>query len=325
MFIGPARQHQPYSIIIIILLGIGLWLPGFWLKADVLAQVHMPLYAPIHAFGLSFPVLSRILAFLLVLVEAFLIYRLIAQHQMLTKKSWLPALLFVVLTACTPYQLRLNAPLLANLFLLGAVHLVNHSYRMDKAFGLVFNAGLLIGIGALIHFPLLIFVFFMLAAIIILRPFVWREWVILFLGAAVPFVYSGVYFFWNDSLHGISQQFIIQPILNRDFFLKLPFHFYPLTFVLAVVLLAAAGRFIAGAGTTTLKTKKGVSVMLWLLLFAILAVLLAQDYDITGFIYAAVPISMFVSNYFLLARRLWLAEVLFLMLLGGIVCGYLLT
>ncbi|MGL4597769.1 MAG: DUF6427 family protein [Bacteroidia bacterium] len=324
MFIGPARQHQPYSIIFIILLGIGLWLPGFWVLPDVMTQVHMPLYAPIHAFGLNFPVWSRILALLLVLGEAFLIYRLIAQHQMLTKKSWLPALLFVVLTACTPQQLRLNAPLLANLFLLGAVHLINQSYRMDKAFGLVFNAGLLVGLGALIHFPLLIFVFFIFAAIIILRPFVWREWIILFLGVAVPFVYSAVYFFWNDSLRGISQQFIIQPLLNRDFFLKLPVHFYPLTFVLAVVLLAAAGRFITGAGTTTLKTKKGVSVMLWLLLFAILAVLLAQDYDITGFIYAAVPLSMFISNYFLLARRLWLAEVLFLMLLGGIVCGYLL-
>ncbi len=265
------------------------------------------------------------MGFLLAMGEAFLLNYIIYQHHILTKKSWLPALMFVVLSACTPGLLWLNPQLIAGFFLLGALHLLLATYRTDKAFGPVFNSGILIGIAALFYLPSIVFLLFALVATILLRPFIWREWVILILGSTVAPIYAGVYYFWNDKLHIMTQEVVINPIIHRDFFLKLPVEYYLLTAMTGLMLFVSAGRFLSGAGTSTLKTKKGISVMVWFLVFSLLAILPAQNNSVAGIIFAIYPISLFVSNYFLVARRVWLAEVIFVSFVSSIIVSYILT
>lgn len=322
MLIRAARQHSPIALLLIPLLGVLLWLPGFFFEYEPRPQVHMPLYALIGEFAAEEPLVSRIVALVLVFAQAAGFNYLVQRHQLLTRRSYLPALFFVVLSACTIGLLRLHPALLANVFLLPAVYLMLDTYRMDTAYSKIFYAGVLVSMASLVYFPALMFMFFLLACLVIMRPFIWREWVILLFGLLFPYVYAASWFF----LTGASKQFwrgmILEPIVMRDFFLALPPAFYFLTATTALLLLTAAGRFIAGAGTATLKTRKGISCMLWMVFFSLLASLPAQDFGVTGFFFAAVPLSLFISNYFLLARRLWLAETLFILLLAGVVSAY---
>jgi hypothetical protein len=230
--------------------------------------------------------------------------------------------MFVVLSACTPGLLWLNPQLIAGIFLLGALHLLLGTYRMDKAFGSVFNAGILIGIAALFYLPSIVFLLFAIVCIILLRPFIWREWIILILGSTVAPIYAGVYYFWNEKLSSMTHEIIVNPIVNRDFFLKLPVEYYFLTGMTGLMLFVSAGRFLSGAGTSTLKTKKGISVMVWFLVFSLLAVLPAQNNAVAGITFAIYPIALFASNYFLVARRLWLAETIFILLILSIAVSY---
>jgi len=87
--------------------------------------------------------------------------------------------------------------------------------------------------------------------------------------------------------------------------------------------LVSAARLVSGSLTSTLKTKKGVSVMVWLVFFAVLAVIPAQNFGVSTFRFIIYPFAFFASNYFLMARRLWMAEVLFTLLLAGIGISYL--
>lgn len=322
MLISTTRSHQPVSLVLIPLLGILLWLPGFLHPSLPAQQVYMPFYAGLDTFLRANPQISVVLGFLVSMGTAFLLNYIIYQHHILTKRSWLPALLFVVLSACTPGLLWLNPQLIAGIFLLGALHLLLGTYRMDKAFGSVFNAGILIGIAALFYLPSIVFLLFAIVCIILLRPFIWREWIILILGSTVAPIYTGVYYFWHDKLSFMTQEIIVNPILNRDFFLKLPVEYYFLTIMTGLMLFVSAGRFLSGAGTSTLKTKKGISVMIWFLVFSLLAVLPAQNNAVAGITFAIYPLSLFVSNYFLVARRLWLAESIFILLLASIALSY---
>ena len=328
MIIRTVREHQPLSLILIPLIGILLWLPGF-INPDYVAQnvysldqVYMPFYNGLDHFFRQHELASVILGFIFSIGEGFLLNYIIYEHHILTKRSWLPALLFVILSGCTPGLLWLNPQLVAGFFILGALHFLLGTYRMDKAFGQVFNAGILIGIATLFYLPSILFLFFAIAALLILRPFIWREWIILILGSTVAPVYSGVYFLWHDELKHISTTVITNPIIHRNFFLKLPSEYYFLSAMIGLLLFVASGRFLSGAGTSTLKTKKGISVMLWFLLISILTLLPAQNFFIGGFLFTIFPIAFFVSNYFLVARRIWLAETIFLLLLGSILFSY---
>lgn len=323
MFISTTRSHSPVSLVLIPLLGLLLWLPGFLHPNVPAEQVYMPFYSGLGEFLRTNPRLSVILGFLVSMGEAFLLNYIIYQHHILTKRSWLPALMFVALSACTPGLLWLHPQHIAGIFLLGALHLLLATYRTDKAFGSVFSSGILIGIAALFYLPSITFLLFAIVCIILLRPFIWREWIILILGSTVAPIYAGVYYFWYDKLKIMTHQLIIDPIVNRDFFLKLPVEYYFLTAMTGLMVFVSAGRFLSGAGTSTLKTKKGISVMLWFLVFSLLAILPAQSNAVSGIIFAIYPISLFASNYFLVARRLWLAETIFILLVLSIAVSYI--
>lgn len=322
VFIRLARQQSPIAIPIIIGLGILLWLPGFFVTQFSTSEVRMPIWAVLEKFICSVPVLSRIIALLLLFGEAFLLNFIIHKHQLLSRKSWLPALMVVILGSCTPELLQLTPELVALLMLLPAVFILLQTYRLETAYSHVFNAGVLIALASLVYLPAIAFLIFAFVALIIFRPFIWREWLILFFGFLLPYVYISAWFYWKDGLVEFYQTHIFQPILNRNFFLKLPAINYALTAILGLLLLAAMGRFIAGSGTATLKTKKGVSLMLWFLFTSVITMLLAQNFDVMVFLFAMPPLAFFTANYFLQAQRIWIAELLFALLLLGILIGY---
>ncbi|HLG04100.1 MAG TPA: hypothetical protein VI731_10930 [Bacteroidia bacterium] len=322
MFIRYARANNPFALILIFLLGALLWVPGFSNPEPPAPTVYAPLYAGLDIFLRAHPWFSVIAAFLVVITAALFLNFLIHEHHILVKKSWMPALIFMVLSACAPELLWLHPPLIAGLFLLGALHLLLGTYRADKAYAPVFNAGLLIGIGGLFYVPVLVYIGFSLTVFILLRPFIWREWVIFSIGALLPWLYAGVWYFWHNRLDEVTSEMVLNPIAGRDFFLKISPAYYGLMFMLAFLLAVAISRFTAGAGSSTLKTKKAVSVMVWFFIFGLAAVIPAQSYHVTGFTFVLIPVAVFISKYFIVSRRLWLAESFFLLLLLSIGLSY---
>ncbi|MCU0432069.1 MAG: hypothetical protein MUC87_01290 [Bacteroidia bacterium] len=322
MFIRLARQNTPPAIVLIVVVGILLWAPALFVQAAPLRGVQMPLFAFAAQFAAGFPLASKVVALLVLLGEAFLLNYIVQQHQLLTKKSWLPALLTVVLGSATADLLQLSAPLLALLPLLLALHVLAGTYRLNSAFSQVFNSGVLISIAALIYLPAAIFLVFAFAALVLLRPFIWREWMILLFGFLLPWIYVSVWYYWHDNLAVFYRDLVLQPVLQRDFFLKLPAEAYPLTAIVGLLLLTAIGRFVAGSGTATMKTRKGISLMNWFLFTGLLALLPAQHFGAATLLPVLPPLAFVTANYFLLARRLWMAEVLFGILILAVIIGY---
>lgn len=282
----------------------------------------MPLYGSVNEFFVAHPLTAVITGFFMLMGEAFLLNFLLQQHQILTRKNWLPALLTVVFGSCTPGLLWPLPEQFAGLLILAALYLLLGTYRQDKALSPVFNSGMLLGIASLFYFPAFLFFFFFFIVVIMLRPFVWREWLMLLIGFLLPFIYSGVWFFWNDSLDDSAQRYLIDPILDRSFFLKLDSSDYFLAAVTLLLLIVSAGRLMSSSLTSALKTKKGIGVMLWLMFFSLVVLLPAPNFASGSFRFFIYPFAFLASNYFLAARRLWIAESIFTLLLAGIGVAY---
>lgn len=324
MVISPVRQHSPFSLVIIPILAIILWIPAFIHPAAPVAEVEMPLYGILDTFFRNHVYMAISIGLMLLLAEAFLLNLVLQSHQVIVKKNWLPALLVVVFGSCSPGLLWPVPEQFAGLLLILVLHILLGTYRQDKSFAAVFNCGMLIGLAGQFYLPSLVFFLFAFISVIILRPFIWREWIMLMLGMLIPFIYAGVYFYWYDQFPFITQRVITGPIANRSFFLKLDSADYFLSAMTLLVLLVSAGRLIAGSLTSTLKTKKGISVMMWFFIFALVAILPAQNFAVGTFRFVIYPFAFFASNYFLNARRGWIAEVIFTLLLAGIGVSYLL-
>lgn len=311
-------------MVIIPLLAVILWVPGFIHPLPPLPIAQMPLYEFADEFFRNHVYIALVIGLILLLAEAFLINYILQHHQVITKKNWITPLLVVVFGSCAPGLLWPGPQQFSGLILLLVIHILLGTYRQDKSFGAVFNSGILLGLAAQIYLPSLCFFLFALIAIIMLRPFIWREWIILIIGVILPFIYGGVYFYWTDTWQQVTDRVIVNPIVHRDFFLKLDESDYFLTTVVGLILFVSAGRLFTGSQTSTLKTKKGISVMIWFTIFAVLAVLPAQNFSTGSFRFVIYPFAYFASNYFLHARRKWLAELIFTLLLAGIGISYLL-
>jgi hypothetical protein len=321
--ISPVRQNSPFSLVIIPIVAIVLWIPAFIHPQPPPPVVNMPLYGFLDAFFRNHVYFALSMGLLLLLTEAFLLNYILQQHQVIVKKNWLTALLVVVFGSCSPGLLWPGPQQFAGLLLVLVIHILLGTYRQDKSFSAVFNAGFLIGLAAQLYFPALMFFLFALIAIIMLRPFIWREWVILIIGVLIPFLYGGVYYYWHDIWPETTQRLILDPIYHRDFFLKLHRADYFLAGVTALVLLVSAARLVTGSQASTLKTKKGVSVMIWFTIIAIAAILPAQNFMVGTFRFIIYPFAFFASNYFLHARRKWLSELIFILLIIAIGVSYL--
>lgn len=282
----------------------------------------MPLYGSVNEFFITRPLFAVIVGFIMLLGEAFLLNFLLQQHQILTRKNWLPALLTVVFGSCTPGLLWPLPEQFAGLLILAALYLLLGTYRQDKSSGVIFNSGALLGLASLFYFPASLFFFLFFIVVIMLRPFVWREWLMLLIGFLLPFIYCGFWFFWNDQLDISTQVYLIDPILDRNFFLKLDSSDYFLTAVTLLLIVVSTGRLLSSSLTSALKTKKGIGVMTWLMFFSLVVLLPAPNFASGSFRFVIYPLAFLASNYFLGALRLWIAESIFTLLLLGIGVSY---
>lgn len=322
MIVNPVRSHSPASLILIPLLGVVLWLPAFLHPGQTINEPFMPLYGSLNEFFVAHELTAVIVGFIVLMGEAFLLNFLLQQHQILTRKNWLPALLTVVFGSCTPGLLWPLPEQFAGLLILGALYLLLGTYRQDKSLGAIFNSGLLLGFASLFYFPAFLFFFLFFIVVIMLRPFIWREWLMLLIGFLLPFIYSGFWFFWNDQLEISAQIYLIDPILDRSFFLKLDSSDYFLTAVTLLLIVVSTGRLLSSSLTSALKTKKGIGVMAWLMFFSLVVLLPAPNFASGSFRFVIYPLAFLASNYFLAARRLWIAESIFTLLLLGIGVSY---
>ena len=319
MFVQFFKSNNASAYIFIPLLALALWVFGYIHPVAIPPVRHaMPLFEIITG-SLSNIWVNISLALVLVIAQAFLLNYIVNENEVLTRPSFLPALLYIIFMSSNKAMFVLHPLIFGNFFLLLAMHRLLSSYRKDKAFSQFFDAGFLIAVATLFYFPYVAFFPLLAAALVILRPFNWREWLISICGALSPYILIATVYFLRDLLDYLLHDKMLFYFSKQLQLGALSGSFYFTNSVQLTILILAGARLFTGLNTGSQKTKKGIVLLIWFLMAGIASIVITQEVSTSCFAALAIPASVFYAHYFMNLKRYWLAEILFLLFLGSIV------
>jgi hypothetical protein len=320
MLVGSFKTYTPAAIVKIPLFGLFLWAfsPLYRHLAPEGEHGGMPLFETISGVLNHYFVISAFIGVLISILSAFLLNYIINQHNLLPKKTYLPALFYLVYTSFCGELLRVHPASMANLLIIAACHELFDTYRKDSALSEVFNAGMLIGLASLLYLPSLLLLFFIWAALLLFRPFIWQEYLLSVLGLLLPWVYFLVYFFWNNRLGILWHTTLHNHLIVKQFVFQKGAAFIWLYFVFGTVLFFSLFRLMNNPVNPPLKSQKTLSLLFWCFLISVLSLFLTPLINLTALELIAVPMAVFTANLFLQIKKSWIAELFFGFLLLAI-------
>jgi hypothetical protein len=264
------------------------------------------------------PALNMVLAGVLILGQALLVNYLVNHYNLLSKPTFLPALMYVTLTALfTPFMV-LSAPLICNFLLIWMLFKLLSFYKSDDAKSIAYDLGMIVAIGSLIYFP---FIFLFLAiwiALVIFKPFNWREWVSGILGYVTVFFFLAVFYYLNARL---GRFYDIWAPLGSKFpnSIHIEYLDYLVLIPVIIIIILYFVKLQQNFYKSYVQVRKSFQLLFIMFLITGLSFYVRTAFNLNHFILCAVPAAVFFSYYFVNATTKWFYESLYLLLLISII------
>lgn len=309
------KSNSPAMHVLTVLIAVVLWLPIFgnpqWMPSisegsAFYNEYICSLFA--NVWG------TQLVAFALMLIEAFLLLRIDLKFIIVENKTILPPLFFVLTVSSLAPNYNLLPVMLANLFFMFAMMRILDSERMYGMSKPYFESGLLIGIGSLFYPPLVATMFFVFATQFVIRFFNMREFLASILGYITPFAFYLFGMFMTDQptvfFERMSQVSLTQAFtINLNIVQYSAIGFSVLVIILALFTMSQCIRMYK------VTTRKYFSLFFWLTLLSVATFFVIPCSGLTLLVFAAISLSFIASLYFMEIRHNAIAEILFLLII----------
>ncbi|MES2761029.1 MAG: DUF6427 family protein [Bacteroidota bacterium] len=322
MIVGPLKSNIQASVIILLMLCIGAWACTFTFINESTEQINYKehiLYSLFFGAGFSF-YLNQIITLVAILLGAFFVNFLVVEQEITSKTNYLPAFFYILFAFSATTKSTVEPILVANLFILPALYFLINSYRKDFALAEFFKSGIFTGLASFfcIHYIVIFPLSFM--ALIILRPFNWREWTIMLIGLLTPlYIYVSIcYLKTNDAFAVFGMIREATSSLQR-----LVISEYYIAFILMAILtfIFALIHYMGKGFGGKVKTKKTKYILLWMLLLSLLMVFFEQVSDMI-LLPCIIPLSIFIGDYLSEIKQLKIANTLLVLFMAGFLIIY---
>ncbi len=322
------QSNHPLTLLVLLVYGILLRLPLFMHPVVVAYPADASLLGPAEAHWMFWlqqtnPIWLYVVAYLLSFLQGVFLSELLNRFKLLPEQNYYPAAVYITISAIfTEWHTILMASLIMFLVLWVLMQLVV-KYRHDKAYGAVFDIGLAIGLSFLLQVNMLAMIIFILFAFVILRAFVVREWLNLFVGIVVPSFLAFTWYFYDNRLGQFVNRIAGHFMINRRVAFPLE-----LTDLLQYSWLIFGGLYVfvvlqARLNNRVVLVRKMMWIFFHLVWMSILAYFLDPDRTRGGVYLLILPISFFFSYYLCIEKRLWLRDIFFLSFVALVVLNYL--
>lgn len=260
-----------------------------------------------------------IIAMLLVIVQAMLLNRIVNQHNLLGRPSFLPALMYVTISAMLMPFMILSPVLICNFLLIWMIGKFLNIHRRAEINSLMFDMGMIVGAGTLIYFPFIAMFILLLISLLIFRAFNWREWISGFIGFALVYFFLAVYYYWNDTLGQFYKIWLplANPFPGR---IQINLNDYIVLAPLVVILVLSAYSIRQYFFRSYVQVRKSFQLLFFLFVLAVISFSLKPSgLRVYHFLAGAPAAAIFMAYYFLHAKKPWIYESLYLLLLGFII------
>ncbi len=255
----------------------------------------------------------RLLALILIFLQAVMFNVYLIRHKAYNQNSYVPAILYAVLMMSIPDFAVLTPQLMSLIFVLLAFDLTfRHIEGRRKRDWIILRLGFYLGISSLfysLNYLLLISTVF---AFLFYTNTMLRRYILLFAGFLLPYLLIWLKYFWFDQLN--------------DFYLVLPHLFIPgndhylLPWQTLVSLMIISGLFLLISFFKIIRTRAFINYQvrlqnfMFFQLVIVIVIVILDYYKASHALVLFVPaLSFFLTHYFTLLRKRWLAEGAFLL------------
>jgi hypothetical protein len=256
----------------------------------------------------------KILGVLFFIANVFLFDYITTSQELTVSNNHVPAYLLGLYLIYALIENPLNPQLPAQLLLTFSFGRYIATYRVEKAAPSLFDGSFCLSCAIILYPPYWVFFALGFICLGVLRAFNFREYSLIILGLALPYLfYYTVLFLFNlpmgKPMQDIAQSFH-RPAMPQYFKGSFLINFTSCL----VILFTLFFFFRKGTLSGRIKTLKVLTVFVWALLPCIAAIFITQNHYVVTARMAVMPLSLFAGIYFGSAKRRILAEVLLMLL-----------
>lgn len=262
----------------------------------------------------SFPPLVNVLtATVVVIIQALLFNAVINRHNLLSKPSYLPALLYVTGSSLFLQFLIISPPLVCNFVLIWIMDKFLKIGKAPNAIMIMFDVGMLIALGTLIYFPFIVLLAMLWLSLLLYRSFNWREWMAGFIGFLIVFFMIAVFYYWNNNIHQFFQ--IWKPLVNQfPSIFKINFSDYLVLIPVSLIMVLAVLQLRENFFRSFISTRKAFQMLFFMFIVVIISFYTKPDFRVYHFLLSVPPGAVLLAYYFSNAKKRWFYESLFAVL-----------
>jgi len=267
------KASYPFQLTCIILAALVLWSKSFLGSPPPLSAIGTEtLYCYLITNLQHFPALMSIFAFLLLIFEALFFNLVLHENNLISKGTFLPAFLYILLMSNTVNMLTIHPVLFANFFLILSLQKFFKCYGKEDSLTEFFGISFYISIGSFFYFSMIYIYLFILMGLILYRILGWREWFISFLGLLMPYFFYFIYRFLTNKIPIIPDiyTYYIQNIKLFSLHFKLiDILFY--SFLLLLIIIAVP-RSILEISDKVVAARKKNYLLIYLIFFSVILI-----------------------------------------------------
>jgi hypothetical protein len=264
------------------------------------------------------PLVNVLIAQIILIIQALIFNRILNQHSLLGRPTFLPALMYVTAGSLLSPFLLLSPALVCNFLLLWMIDNFLSIYKRNEVRSVTYDLGMMVAIGTLIYFPFISMLPLIWISLMIFRPFDWREWFAVISGFITIFFFLAVFYYWNDSL---DKFYRIWLPLTTKFPTNLRINLYDSLVLIPVVFILVLGFFQLQQNffRSVVQLRKSFQLLFFMFLIGLLSFYLKQNLVLYHFIFCVPPAAALMAYYFLHSSKRWLYESLYMVLAASII------
>jgi len=293
--IGAFKQKNPVNAFVLLVYALVLKFSIF--IHPVIPSLHTEdnyLYRIILNFLGSFfnatPISYSVLTFLLLFTQATLFNRICNYQKLFPKANFLPGMSYILVTSLLPSWNYFSAPLLINSIMIWVFYKMTSLYNSTRSDAAIFNIGVMTGIVTLLYLPAMAFILLVFFALVTMRPFRIREWLMGLLGFTTPYYFLFIVLYLSNQW---SWKNVVPQILFR--LPGIPSSIWITCGIfLLVVPFMIGGYFVqANLNKMLIQVRKIWSLLLLFLLVGVIIILINHVNFYENWIVTAVPFAAF--------------------------------
>ena len=260
----------------------------------------------------------HVLGFILVFFQSVLFNSITYRNRLYHENTYVPALIYGLLMSLSSEMYSLSPILMSSTFILLAMNNIFRQVEFRiKADEPILNIGVYLGVAALFYLPSAIFGFIALIILAFFSSTIGRRYLLVFYGFALPIFLLITYLYFNDGINTVWNIFSTKVIDSNEleninyqsvlYILAIPLVF----FIISFFRVFKRNRF------SNYQMRLIQLVIFWLLLS--LTLLFWTEKLITSFILFIPSFAIIITHYFLLSKKTFRSELLFMFFFGGII------